>query len=81
MASEKFRVEWDVEDGYVGGSRPQVLSVSLCEFDGDSLEEIVQYIEQSIQDDFDEKVSWYSHNYKEVAREIFDRLKETREEE
>ena len=52
-------ITWEVEDGYVGKSRPQKTTIdndALAECDTD--EEKNEYIEQCIQEDFMMNISW-----------------------
>ena len=52
-------ITWEVEDGYVGKSRPQKTTIDndeLAECDTD--EEKNEYIEQCIQEDFMMNISW-----------------------
>ena len=55
-----MRVTWEVEDGYCGKSRPQ-----HCEVDDDELaeckteEERNKLIEETIQSDFEQNISWH----------------------
>ena len=53
-------VTWQVEDGYGGKARPQETEIDddeLAELDSD--EDRDDYINQCIQEDFDENISWY----------------------
>lgn len=54
-----MKVIWEVEDGYIGRSRPHEVEIdddelSECETD----EERQDLIEVYVQDDFDNKISW-----------------------
>lgn len=54
-----MRVRWEVEDGYVGKSRPQEtyindIELELCE----TKEEKEKYINERIQEDFEQKITW-----------------------
>lgn len=71
MSQEEFEITWEVDDGYVGGSAPHHLTVRLDWFSGtEDVDTIKEILEQSIWDDFESKVHWYSTNYKEIAAEI-----------
>lgn len=55
-----MEVAWQVDDGYAGGSRPQHTTIddedlAACETD----EEREQLINDSIQEDFEQRISWY----------------------
>ena len=64
----KITVHWQVEDGYVGKSRPQKTIIKPYEDLGQeeweemSESERDEYIEQCVQDDFDQKVSFAIDN-------------------
>lgn len=53
-----MKVCWEAEDGYVGGSRPQSFIIDDSDLEGLSSEEIDEYVNDSIQDDFEQKISW-----------------------
>ena len=60
-----MRITWQVEDGYVGGSRPQYTTIDDDELaECDSEEEKEQFITQCIQEDFMMEISW-----SEISRE------------
>ena len=54
-----MQITWEVEDGYIGKSRPQ-----FTEIDDDDLsecstdEEREEFIEQCVQEDFMSNISW-----------------------
>lgn len=61
-----MKVRWEVEDGYVGKSRPQTTEVpdeELAECDIE--EEREQLIESYIQEDFEQRISWAIVGYDE----------------
>jgi|GEM_PF-2356653 len=64
----KITVHWQVDDGYVGKSRPQKTVITPYEDLGQeeweemTEEERDEYIEQCVQDDFDQKVSFAIDN-------------------
>lgn len=60
-----MKVIWEVDDGYVCGSRPQITKIDddeLAEYETD--EEREDFIEQCIQEDFEQRITWYI-KYKE----------------
>jgi hypothetical protein len=62
MADKKIRVSWEVEDGYVGKSRPQHTDIPLSEFEDDmTAEEMEQTIDTAIQEDFEDRIAWGGH--------------------
>ncbi len=67
-----MRVQWAVDDGYVGKSRPKFTEVDDAEIDeiretgkedGISEEEIErqvdEYINEAVQDDFEQRITFY----------------------
>ena len=58
---ESFDVTYEVDDGYVGGSRPQGLTISAAEFDADDTEATLrQLFREIVEEDFRQNISWYS---------------------
>ena len=54
-----MKVRWEVEDGYVGKSRPQYTEIDDEELeDYPEGEERENFINECIQDDFDQKISF-----------------------
>jgi hypothetical protein len=52
-------ITWEVSDGYVGPSGPQHLNIDTEELlKCETKEEMVEYIREAIQEDFDQRVSW-----------------------
>lgn len=54
-----MEITWEVEDGYVGKSRPQYTEI----YDDDireceSIKEAVELIEEAVQEDFESKITW-----------------------
>lgn len=71
MSGERFKLRWQVEDGYVGGDRPQITSVFLDEFEEDmDVAAIKEQLEQQVQSSFDARISWCCENLDEVAKQI-----------
>lgn len=73
MADQDFTIEWQVEDGYCGGSRPQHTPVDADmlddEMDDAELEELYNVI---VDEEFMQNISGYGTNlekFKEWARE------------
>lgn len=53
-------IHWEVEDGYVGKSRPQHTNIPDEELDDcENEKERNQLIEDYVQEDFDQKITWY----------------------
>jgi hypothetical protein len=61
----KIIVKWEVEDGYVGKSRPQSTIVDTDHHFWDSLndEEKRQLIEECVQEDYEQKISFSISDY------------------
>jgi hypothetical protein len=56
--SGKLEVRWEVADGYAGRTRPQTTRIDHSEImDCDTEEEVRRLIEDSIQNDFEQKIS------------------------
>ena len=73
-------VHWEVEDGYVGKSSPQKTKIPFSEFEDDMTEEdIADVINESIQTDFENKITWFVQREEGIA-ELEADLKRRREE-
>lgn len=54
-----MKITWEVEDGYIGKKRSQYTDIDdeeLAEYDTD--EEKEKFIEECIQEDFNQNISW-----------------------
>lgn len=66
--SDNFKITYEVQDGYVGASRPQHTSISASELNGDeSEEELKAMFWDEIQRDFQEKCTAYSRQQDEFV--------------
>jgi hypothetical protein len=54
-----MRIQWEVDDGYVGKSRPHFLTIPDDELDGLSETDQNEIIEGYVQSDFENKVAFY----------------------
>jgi hypothetical protein len=75
---KEINIHWEVEDGYVGKNRPQHLRLTTDDFEdfGDAtLEEIKEEIEKYVQDDFEEKISFYVGSLDHLAEQILEELR------
>ena len=55
-----MKITWEVEDGYCGKSGPQHTEIPDDELEEyETEEEKEKYIEECIQEDFNQKISWY----------------------
>lgn len=68
----KIKITWEVSDGYVGKSRPQYCTFNsedyMDEEDWNNLseEEKEQYINDFVQEEFNNNISWDITNRKEL---------------
>lgn len=64
-----LKITWEVEDGYVGTSRPQHTKIDLNDdFDPEdweemSLEDKQDYIDEIVYEDFQERIGYYIEDY------------------
>jgi len=69
MMSNEIEINWEAEDGYAGGSRPQTTFIDeddiaeSCETEAEAIE----YIYQCVQEDFNQKISWYMRNQNQAV--------------
>ena len=55
-----MRIYWEVDDGYAGKSRPQYTDIDNNELDEcETEEEKQELITEYVQDDFDNRITWY----------------------
>lgn len=67
----KIKVRWEVEDGYAGGSRPQIFTIDPDDFDDDADErEISERLMEIVQDEFEQRISWFMKNESEVIAAV-----------
>ena len=49
--SDSLEISWEVDDGYVGPSRPQYLTLDATDFEGcESVDEAMQYVYEDLQE-------------------------------
>ena len=51
-------IRWQIEDGYAGPNRPHSFTIDDRDLEDMSTEEIDEYVDASIQDEFDQHISW-----------------------
>ena len=51
-------IRWQVEDGYVGLNRPHSFTIDDSDLEDMTAEEIEEYVNDSIQDAFEQNISW-----------------------
>jgi len=59
-----MEIRYEVDDGYCGGSRPQIVDVdddelSQCE----TTQQKKEYIEKEVQEHFEQTITWYINDY------------------
>lgn len=66
--SDMIEVRWEIEDGYVGKARPQSFKIDMDDMvrSCETAEEAARYIDDALQQDFEDKISWYSKNKQDV---------------
>ena len=70
-----IEIEWEASDGYVGGKRPQHLTVSIDEFENCSTQtEVESLLDEIIHEDFREKVIWEVGDYEGIVSQILEAL-------
>jgi len=55
-----MKITWEVDDGYCGKSRPQTTEIDdeeLAEYETE--EEKEKFIEECIQQDFEQRITWH----------------------
>lgn len=58
-----MKITWEVEDGYCGKSRPQFTEVDDSDLEAcETEEERNQLIEEAIQEDFEQNITWCEIN-------------------
>ena len=66
---EKIKVRWEVEDGYVGKSRPQTTIIDIEqlmdieEWEAMTEDKKREFIEEIVQEDFEQKISFGISDY------------------
>lgn len=66
-----MRISWEVEDGYVGKSRPQSFEIDDAEIqECKTVDYALQMIEEYTQQDFENKVSWTYRDYTGIEDEV-----------
>ncbi|MCP4113820.1 MAG: hypothetical protein GY737_00165 [Desulfobacteraceae bacterium] len=72
----KIEVRWEVEDGYVGKSRPQSCEIDSedISLDGDK-EDMMDQVYDEVNDDFANKISFYVANFDEVYEALLEAKK------
>ncbi len=73
--SDKIEVEWEVNDGYAGGSAPQTTTVLLSEFERDMTpEEVDTELGEMVQGDFETKITFDIQDREKIVQSIMEHL-------
>ena len=78
-----MKIKWEVSNGYAGKSRPQVTKIDDNDIlDCDTVDEAVEYVDQCIQEEFVNKITFDAESivgkFKETG--LFDKLVRNEEE-
>lgn len=63
-------IKWEVEDGYVGGARPQETEIDIDDFIHDDEDDLEQILDDVVGDDFETKITYSISNMNEVIAAI-----------
>ena len=64
-------IRWKVEDGYVGGARPQETEIDDRDLrECATRDEQMSLIEQSVQEDYEQRISWAFSNFKRIEEDL-----------
>ena len=76
MIDDKFEIEYAIDDGYAGKSRPQYITISSDEIEEDmDLLDCESIFHDSIQDDFEQRILPFGKNKEEFlawAKKVID---------
>jgi len=61
-----IEVTWQAEDGYCGGSRPHTIKFDDDEVEDMDAEERQEFIENAVQEEFEQTVTWEITNIEET---------------
>lgn len=76
---KKFKINWEAQDGYCGGARPQHTVVSADDFDPEqTLAQIKCDLYDIVEEDFRLKVTPGIENLHQIAEAIYAALQEER---
>lgn len=65
--TDKFKVKYQVADGYAGGARPQSFTVGTGWIEDDMTDQdLANALDELIQEDFEQRISWSGINYDDV---------------
>lgn len=70
IRGKTVKVSWEVSDGYVGKSRPQSTTVDVEDFEDLDEQEIEHLLFETVQEDFDQQISWDISNLDGAVAEI-----------
>lgn len=62
-----LKINWEIDDGYVSGSRPQSTRISEEDLlECETEEQVREMLEESVEDDFRNHVNWCFSNLDEL---------------
>jgi len=64
-----MKVHWEVEDGYVGKSRPQETHIDDEEWQDTPPEDREEFIEECVREDFDNRIGFAVYRTSEVPED------------
>lgn len=77
-----MKITWQIEDGYLGGSRPHTTEVNDDELlECDTAQEMLEIISNAVTEDFQQKVSWAYKNYAAIEIKVEELLKRKKQDE
>jgi len=77
-----MKVTWEVDDGYVGGSRPHTTNIDELDIeDCEDIDEAMEMVRDMIQEDYDQKINWFITKEEEIKNKIADILENKKDEE
>ena len=69
-------ISWEVEDGYVGKSRPQSFHIEDAEIkECKTINEALELINEYTQEEFENNIAWAFRSYDEMVKEIKELIK------
>ncbi len=66
--NDEFEIKWEVEDGYVGGDRPQYVTIEASDFEDMSEDEIREEINNLVEEEFNQRITWYVDNIEDAVK-------------
>jgi hypothetical protein len=71
-----MEIEWGVEDGFAGGDRPHSSEIDDADIEEcGSLEEAMEMLDEYMQTEFEQAISWYYKDIDSVTSQVENILK------